>query len=157
MIDNCVWDVLRKREVDLTREQGSDLLFSFSSYGLQEIPPLDHERAEARATSVYAREQIQALKMEPVEWHMLRDLSSHSDHRTGFGDLQPDGSVSGGGHLTSVEGREYVNDSTRHEKIGGASGTKTTGSGLPKNQTDVDYGEWSMWIPVVTVNVRDLK
>lgn len=157
LIDNCAWDELLRRGVDLTHEQGSDLLFSMSRYGQQEIPSPDHERAEARATSAYVHGQIEALDMKPVEWLVLGDLDSDTVKGAGLGDLQPDGTVSGGGYLTSVEGRDFVNDDTKHEKIGGKSGTKRKGSGLLSSQTDVDYGEWSMGLPVVTLNIRDFK
>lgn len=155
LIDNCAWDELGRRGVDLTREQGSDLLFSMSAYGQQEIPSPDHERAEARATSAYVHGQIEALEMKPVEWLVLRDVDSDPANGAGLADLQPDGTVSGGGYVTSVEGREYVNDDTKHKKVGGISGTKRKGSGLLSNQTDVDYGEWSMGLPVVTLNIGD--
>lgn len=157
LLDNCAWDKLRNRGVDLVSEQGNDLFFTTSVYGLQEIPPADHEREDARATSAYAHDQLESLKALPVEWFGLGDANCERQDGAGFGDLLPDGTVSGGGYLTSVEGRAYFHDDSKHKKIGGESGVKPKGSGLLSNLTDVDYGEWSMGIPVVTGNAKDFK
>lgn len=154
LIDNCAWDELMRRGVDLALEQGADLQFSISIYGHQEIPPADHEREEARATGQYIREQMNAAKIQPAQWFALGDLESETAG-AGLGSLEPDGSVTGGGYMTSVQGRAFVSDEKSHKKIGGASGTKRQGSGLLKNQTDVDYGEWAFSVPLVTLNIKD--
>ncbi|WP_258908895.1 hypothetical protein [Pseudomonas putida] len=157
LIDNCAWDELMLRGVDLVQEQKADLRFTISTYGLQEVPSADHERDEARATSAYVGRQIEALELKPVQWLVLGDLESKANEGAGLGDLQPDGTISGGGYMTSVEGREFAQDNTMHKKVGGESGSKLMGSGLLKNQIDVDYGEWSMGLPLVTLNVKDFR
>ncbi|WP_152031515.1 hypothetical protein [Pseudomonas putida] len=157
LIDNCAWDELMRRGVDLREEQATDLEFNISLNGSLEIPSEDHERSEARATGNYIREQMKAVDMKPAQWLVLGDLGSDCNQCAGLGDMMPDGNVVGGGYMTSVEGRDFANDDTKHKKVGGESGTKRQGSGLLKNQTDVDYGEWSMEITVVTLNTKDFR
>lgn len=155
LIDNCVWDLLWRRGVQLRDEQGGDLTFTVSPYGTQEIPPADHPNTKARAVGDYAREQLAELRAQEATWFCFGDLDDPTAGSGGFGDLQDDGTVVGGGFLTSVEGQDFRN--ANQHRIGGDSGTKVMKSGLPKNQTDVDYGEWSFGLPVVTLNAKDYK
>ncbi|WP_263261888.1 hypothetical protein [Pseudomonas sp. RIT-PI-S] len=156
LLDNNVWDILRKKGCDLLVEAGSDLDFRVSDLGIIEVPSPDHARAEAVATGIYAREQLERLASRPVEWFRLSDGEARQGGG-GLGDLQSDGTVLGGGFLTSVEGRDFIEDPTRHKKVGGETGESLRPTGLLQNQTDVDYGEWSMAFPLVTRNVKDFK
>ena len=155
LIDNCVWDLLWEKDVQLRHEQGSDLTFAVSPYGTQEIPPSDHPSEKARQVGNYARAQLAELDAQEVNWFRMSNIGDPADGKGGFGDLQADGTVVGGGYLTSVEGMEY-REANQH-RIGAPSGTKVKKSGLPGNETDIDYGEWSFGLPVVTLNVKDYK
>ncbi|HBN9641065.1 hypothetical protein [Pseudomonas aeruginosa] len=160
LIDSCAWNKLWERNVQLLEEQGTDLCFTISTYGEQEIPdPAQETKSEnAKAVGAYIKEQMHALQMEPIQRLQLVDSETSLDVGIRLGDLAPDGSVSRGGFLSSVEGRAYVEDPSRHKKIGGKTGSKIKGSGLPSNLTDVDYGEWSIDLgPLVTDNVKDFK
>lgn len=155
LIDNCAWDVLEGRGVDLVDERGDDLQFTVSELGLAEIPDDSHPNEDARRVGRYARAQLAALEAEPVVWFRFGNVNDPSSGSGGFGDLQADGSIRGGGHLSSVEGRCYA-DANKH-RLGGTSGEKRTGSGLLKNQTDIDYGELSAGHLVITANPKDFK
>ncbi|OBS35395.1 hypothetical protein [Pseudomonas syringae] len=155
LIDNCAWDRLWQRNVHLPDEQGLDLRFSVSSFGLIEIPSGEHPSEKARAVGAYAREQLAFLEAEQVVWFGFQDEGKSNSRVGGFGDLQPDGTVLGGGFLTSVEGRDYRQKN--ESRIGGETGSKVKKSGLLSNETDVDYGEWSFGLPVATMNVKDFK
>lgn len=155
LIDNCAWDILESRGVDLVKERGEELQFTVSDLGLVEIPQDSHPSEDAQRVGKYARAQLAALRAEPATWLLLKDIDDPSTTGGGLGDLLSDGSVTGGGYLTSVEGRAYADANKR--RIGGDSGVKTTGSGLLKNQTDIDYGEWSAGLLVITANPKDFK
>lgn len=155
LIDNCVWDLLWERSVNLRQEKGIDLAFSLSPLGTQEIPGDDHPDERARKVGAYARGQLAEMNAHEVEWFCMSDVGDQAVGRGGLGGLQPDGLVAGGGYFTSVEGREY-REANQH-RIGGATGTKRKKSGLLSNETDVDYGEWSFGLPVVTLNHKDYK
>lgn len=155
LIDNCAWDILESRGVDLVDERGDDLQFTVSKLGLAEIPDDSHPNEDARRAGRYARAQLAALEAEPVDWFRFGNVNDPSSGSGGFGDLQADGSIRGGGFLSSVGGRRYA-DANEH-RIGGANGEKRTGSGLLKNQTDIDYGEWSAGHLVITANLKDFK
>lgn len=155
LIDNCAWDILQSRGVDLVRERGEDLHFTVSNLGLVEIPQDSHPREDAQRVGKYARAQLAALGAEPAVWFLLKDIGHPSTTGGGLGELQSDGSVTGGGYLSSVEGRAYA-DANKH-RIGGSSGVKRVGSGLLKHQTDIDYGEWSAGLLVFTANPKDFK
>jgi hypothetical protein len=155
LIDNCAWDILESRGVDLVNERGDDLQFTVSNLGLIEIPSEDHPNEDAQRVGQYARAQLAALEAEPAVWFQLKDVDDPTPSGVGFGELQPDGSVKGGAFLTSIEGRAYAD--TNEHRIGGASGVKRTGSGLLKHQTDIDYGEWSAGLLVITANPKDFK
>lgn len=155
LIDNCAWDVLESLGVDLVNERGEDLQFTVSDLGLMEIPADTHPNEKSQRVGQYARAQLEALEAEPAVWFQLKDTEDHIPSGSGFGDLQPDGSVKGGGFLTSIEGRTYAD--ANQSRIGGDSGVKRTGSGLLKHQTDIDYGEWSSGLLVITANPRDFK
>lgn len=155
LIDNCSWDILESRNVDLVDERGEDLHFTVSDLGLIEIPADSHTDQKAQRVGKYARAQLDALKAEPAVWFQLGDIDDPTPRGGGLGDLQPDGSVKGGGFLTSIEGRTYA-EAHKH-RIGGASGVKRTNSGLLKDQTDIDYGEWSVGLLVITANPKDFK
>ena len=155
LIDNCAWDRLWERNVHLPDEQGNDLHFSVSNLGLIEIPSIDHSSEKAIAVGLYARNQLAQLESQPVVWFGFQAEDGKESGIGGFGDLQPDGSVVGGGFLTSVEGREYRQ--ANESRIGGMTGTKLKKSGLLSNETDVDYGEWSFGLPIVTMNAKDFR
>lgn len=155
LIDHCAWDVLESLGVDLVNERRDDLQFTVSDLGLIEIPTDSRPAEGVRRVGKYARAQLAALGAEPAVWFQLRNVDEPISGGVGFVELQPDGSVREGGALTSVEGRTYV-DANEH-RIGGASGVKRTGSGLRKNQTDIDYGEWSAGLLVITANSKDFK
>lgn len=155
LIDNCAWDILESRGVDLVHESGEDLQFAVSDLGLIEIPANSHPSEDAQRVGKYARAQLEALEAEPAVWFQLKDIDDLTPSGGGLGELQPDGSVKGGGFLTSIEGRAYA-DANKH-RIGGATGVKRMGSGLLKNQTDIDYGEWSVGLLVITANPKDFK
>ena len=155
LIDNCAWDILESRGVDLVKERGEELQFTVSNLGLIEIPQDSHLSEDAQRVGKYARAQLAALAAEPAVWLSLKDLDDPSNTGGGLGELQSDGSVTGGGYLTSVEGRAYA-EANKH-RIGGSSGVKRTGSGLLKHQTDIDYGEWSASTLVITANLKDFK
>lgn len=155
LIDNCVWDCLWERGVQLRHEQGSDLTFAVSPFGTKEIPPADHSDDKARKVGKYAREQLAELDALEVGWLQLSDVNAPSEGSGGLGDLQADGTLAGGGYVTSIEGQEYQK-ANRH-RIGGVTGAKLQKSGLLSNETDVDYGEWSFGLPVVTLNPKDFK
>ncbi|HCT5750009.1 MULTISPECIES: hypothetical protein [Pseudomonas] len=155
LIDNCAWDILESRGVVLVDECGEDLQFTVSDLGLIEIPAGSHPSEDAQRVGKYARAQLAALEAEPAVWFQFRDINAPAPSGGGFGELQTDGSVTGGGFLTSVEGRAYA-DANEH-RIGGASGVKRMGSGLLKHQTDIDYGEWSAGLLVITANPKDFK
>jgi hypothetical protein len=157
LIDNCVLNFLHARNVDLLAEQGDDLTFNVSDLGWLEIPKFDTDKLEAREVGEYARDQLARLQAEPVQWFTFGDLDNPSAGKGGYGELMPDGTVKGGGYLGDLAGKIYREDPTQHKKIGGESGTKRTNSGLLRNETDVDYGEWAMNFPVVTDNGRDFK
>ncbi|WP_247258082.1 hypothetical protein [Pseudomonas moorei] len=157
LLDNCVWDLLMAKEVDLLVEQGEDLSFRISDLGEIEIPDAEHEREKARAVGVYARSQMARLGAEPVQWFSFAGDQESSRGTSGLGDLIPDGTIVGGGFLADLDGQAYSADSGLHKRVGGASGVARTNSGLLKNQTDVDYGEWSFGLPVVTANPKDFK
>lgn len=150
LLDNCVWNLLYERKVDLLVEQADDLEFNVSDLGWLEIPSPDHTAA---AVGDYARDQLARLGKAPATWFAF---AGHP-RAAGFGDLQPDGSVVGGGYLASVEGQAYKDDDSLHRKVGGITGDKPAKSGLLKNETDVDYGDWSFSAPVVTDNIKDFK
>jgi len=152
LIDNCAWDILESRGVRLVAERGGDLNFTVSDLGWIEIPADSHPSEDAQRVGAYARAQLAALEAEPAVWFQFGGDGTGSG---GFGELQPDGSVKGGGYLTSVEGRAYAVENGH--RIGGVSGMKRTGSGLLKHQTDIDYGEWSTGLLVVTANPKDFK
>lgn len=156
LIDNCVWDLLWNRQVELLEEQGTDLAFRVSPYGTQEIPAEDHPCEKSRLVGIYARDQLAKLGQSTVQWFACSDLDDPNlAGLGGLGDLQLDGSVVGGGYLGTVEGQDY-REANQH-RVGGQSGTKIRKSGLLHNQTDVDYGEWSFGMPVVTLNVKDYR
>jgi hypothetical protein len=155
LIDNCAWDILESRGVDLVNERGDDLQFTVSDLGLIEIPSDAHPNEDAQRVGQYARAQLAALEAEPAAWFQIKDIDDSTPSGVGLGELQPDGSVKGGGFLTSVEGRAYAG--TNEHRIGGDSGVKRMGSGLLKNQTDIDYGEWSAGLLVITANSKDFK
>lgn len=157
LLDNNAWDFLRDRQVDLRAEAGTDLHFTISRLGEIEIPSKGHTSADARATNAYATEQMANLAATPVEWFVLGDLNDPDAGSGGFGDLQPNGEVIGGGYIGSLEGLAYAADDSKHKKLGGSSGTATRPTGLLQNQTDIDYGQWAMDIPVVTKNIKDFK
>jgi hypothetical protein len=157
LLDNCVWHFLLAKNVDLLAEQGDDLMFNVSDLGWIEIPSAEHERLEAREVGDYAREQIARLHSEPVQWFSYGSVENPTIGKGGYGELMPDGTVKGGGYLADLTGQIYREDPTQHKKIGGESGTKRTNSGLLRNQTDVDYGEWAINFPVITDNGRDFK
>lgn len=155
LIDNCAWDRLWERSVHLPDEQGNDLKFSVSNFGLIEIPSDEHPCEKARAVGAYARGQLAQLEAGQVVWFGFQSEGRQESGTGGLGDLQPDGSVAGGGYLTSVDGRDYRQ--ANESRIGGVTGTKVKKSGLLSNETDVDYGEWSFGLPVVTMNGKDFK
>lgn len=155
LIDNCAWNILESRGVVLVDECGEDLQFTVSDLGLIEIPAGSHPSKDAQRVGKYARAQLAALEAEPAAWFQFRDINALAPSGGGFGELQTDGSVTGGGFLTSVEGRAYA-DANEH-RIGGTSGVKRMGSGLLKHQTDIDYGEWSAGLLVITANPKDFK
>jgi len=155
LIDNCTWDILESRCVDLVDKRGEDLQFTVSDLGLIEIPADSHSSEDAQRVGKYARAQLAALEAEPAVWFQLKDIDDPTPSGGGFGELQPDGSVKGGGFLTSIEGQTYA-DANKH-RIGGTSGVKRMGSGLLKHQTDIDYGEWSAGLLVITANPKDFK
>lgn len=155
LIDNCAWDILESRGVELVDERGEDLQFTVSDLGLIEIPEGSHLNEDAQRVGKYARAQLAALKANPAVWFQLKDIDDPTPSGGGFGELQPDDSVKDGAFLTSVEGRAYA-DTNKH-RIGGTSGVKRMGSGLLKHQTDIDYGEWSAGLLVITANPRDFK
>lgn len=155
LIDNCAWDILERRQVDLVKERGEDLDFTVSALGLIEIPPGSHPSGDARRVGEYARGQLIALKARPAVWFRFKDIDDPSTGDGGLGELQSDGSVKGGGFLTSVEGQTYA-DANKH-RIGGSGGVKRMGSGLLKHQTDIDYGEWTAGLLLVTANLKDFK
>lgn len=157
LLDNCVFDFLLARSVDLLVEQGDDLSFNISDLGWIEIPKTDHERLEAREVGDYAREQMSRLESQPVQRFGYGDSENPGVGKGGYGELMPDGTVKGGGYFADLAGQIYREDPTQHKKIGGESGTKCTNSGLLRNQTDVDYGEWAINFPIVTHNGRDFK
>lgn len=155
LIDNCAWDILESRGVNLVDERGDDLQFTVSDFGMIEIPADTHPSEDAQRVGKYARAQLAALEAEPAVWFQLQDIDDPTPSGGGFGELQPDGSVQGGGFLTSIEGQAYA-DANKH-RIGGTSGEKRMGSGLLKHQTDIDYGEWSVGLLVITANPKDFK
>lgn len=155
LIDNCAWDILESRGVELVDECGEDLQFTVSDLGLIEIPADSHPSEDAQRVGKYARAQLAALEAEPAVWFQLKDINDPTPSGGGIGELQPDGSVRGGGFLTSIEGQAYA-DANEH-RIGGNSGAKRMGSGLLKHQTDIDYGEWSAGLLVITANPKDFK
>lgn len=155
LIDNCAWDILESRGVDLVNERGEDLQFTVSDLGLIEIPADSHPNEVAQRVGNYARVQLAALEAEPAVWFQFKDFDGPTPSGGGFRELQPDGSVKGGAFLTSVEGRAYT-DANEH-RVGGASGVKRMGSGLFKHQTDIDYGECSAGLLVITANPKDSK
>jgi hypothetical protein len=128
LIDNCAWDILENRGVDLVDERGKDLQFTVSDFGLIEIPADSHPSENAQRIGKYARAQLAALDAEPAVWFQLKDIDELTPSRGGFGELQPDGSVKGGGFLTSIEGQAYA-DANEH-RIGGSSGVKRMGRGV---------------------------
>ncbi len=155
LIDNCAWDILESRGVDLLEERGENLQFTVSDLGLIEIPADSHPSESAQRVGQYTRAQLAALETNPAVWFQLKDFDDPTPSGDGFGELRPDGSVQGGAFLTSVEGRAYA--VANEHRIGGASGVKMTGSGLLKHQTDIDYGEWSAGLLVITANPKDFK
>lgn len=157
LLDNCVWNFLYHRKVDLLTEQGNNLAFKISDLGDVEIPSADHPDDEVRAIGEYAREQISRLETDPVQWFSYADSGKPGTGKGGFGELMPDGTVKGGGFFTGVEGHAYLEDPSQHKAVGGLTGDKKTKSGLRKNQTDVDYGQWAMNFPIVTDNEKDFK
>lgn len=125
LLDNNAWDFLKDRQVDLRAEAGADMHFTISRLGEMEIPPKGHTSADARATNAYATEQLANLAATPVEWFVLGDLNDPNAGSGGFGDLQSNGEVIGGGYIGSLEGQAYVADDSKHKKLGGTSGTAT--------------------------------
>ncbi|MDY7536511.1 MULTISPECIES: hypothetical protein [Pseudomonas] len=157
LLDNCVWNFLWRRNVDLIAEQGTDLAFKISDLGEIEIPSVDHQDDEVKAIGVYAREQISRLEADPVQWFSYADSGQPGSGKGGFGELMPDGTVKGGGFFTGIEGHAYLEDPYQHKVVGGLTGEKKTKSGLLKNQTDVDYGQWALNFPIITDNEKDFK
>lgn len=131
-----------------------DLQFTVSDLGLIEIPAGSHPSEDAQRVGKYARAQLAALEAEPAVWFQFRDINAPA----------PSGVVSVSCRLTVASlvgvpdqrrGRAYA-DANEH-RIGGASGVKRMGSGLLKHQTDIDYGEWSAGLLVITANPKDFK
>lgn len=156
LIDNCTWDRLWERAVSLKDEAGDDLEFAISEYGEMEIPSADHPSEKARAVSEYVSRQ--RSEIDVAKWFSFGSLDSDASSKSvgsGFGTLLPNGSVSGGGYVSSVEGRAFT-EANKH-RIGGVTGSKLQKSGLLKNQTDIDYGEWAHGLYVVTLNIKDFS
>lgn len=122
LIDNCVWDRLWERNVQLGHEQGNDLAFAVSRLGMLEIPLDNHPNEKARQVGLYALAQLAELDAQVVNWLRLLDLDATGESSSVLGDLQADGIIAGGGYLTSLEGQEYREANQHH--IGGASGSK---------------------------------
>ncbi|MCQ4314495.1 hypothetical protein EA797_04585 [Stutzerimonas zhaodongensis] len=156
LIDNCVFDRLKERGVDLKAESGTDLDFRISAFGELEIPSVMHDRQDARETGKYVVEQLDNLGQPPVRWFGFAG-DDVPGGRGGLGDLAPDGTLSGGGFLSSIEGLDFLADPERHKAIGGMTGTRVRPTGLLANQTDTDYGVWSINFPLVTDNPKDFK
>lgn len=157
-LDNCTWNFLYAKQVDLLAEQGDEYSFTVSARGFLEIPRLDHPDESVRLIGLYAHEQLNRLAAQPANRFGFGSLGEDAPLGTaGFGSLEPDGTVTGGGYFGTLEGQTFRDDPTLHKKIGGLSGVKKTNSGLLKNETDVDYGEWSLDFPLITDNLRDFK
>ncbi|MBE7375076.1 hypothetical protein [Pseudomonas lopnurensis] len=63
LIDNCAWDILESRGVDLLEERGENLQFTVSDLGLIEIPADSHPSESAQRVGQYTRAQLAALGM----------------------------------------------------------------------------------------------
>ena len=143
-IDNCAWNILHEKNVDLSQELSGQFSLAISTYGDIEIPD-----EKAPLVAEYARN---ALSSSPHEG--VRKDFGFTDK---FSNEPPDPSIGGFGEGYLVDKKRVEYERTQPYLLGGKSGDKRTNSGLLRNQTDIDYAGRSLESPVITANIRDYR